>query len=53
MLSPGRDGAFTIGISQKATTVRYIQNQKKHHAKMDFAQGWKKILERHGLSEEE
>jgi len=46
-------GAFTVGISQKATTVRYIQNQKKHHAKMDSAQEWKKILERHGLNAEE
>src|SRR5215469_12073937 len=24
-------GAFTIGISQVNTTIRYIENQKKHH----------------------
>jgi len=46
-------GAFTIGISQKASTVRYIRNQKKHHAKMNFAQEWKTILERHGLDADE
>ncbi len=46
-------GAFTIGISQKASTVRYIQNQKKHHAKMNFAREWRTILERHGLHDDE
>jgi REP element-mobilizing transposase RayT len=41
--------AFTIGISQVENTVRYIDNQARHHAKMDFAQELKKMLERHGI----
>ena len=42
-------GAFTIGVSQIPTTVRYILNQPKHHAKTSFADEWKLIVERHGL----
>jgi hypothetical protein len=31
---PGKsDKAFTVGISQVKTTVAYIENQKKHHAR--------------------
>jgi hypothetical protein len=29
-------GAFTIGVSQIKDTVRYINNQKEHHAKRGF-----------------
>ena len=40
-------GAFSIGISQVERTIGYINNQKKHHAKMGFwAQEWKAILKR-------
>jgi putative transposase len=46
-------GAFTIGISQKAVTVRYIRNQKQHHAKVGSLQEWKAILKRHGLVDHE
>ena len=44
-------GAFTIGVSQVKTTVRYITNQKRHHATKSFAEEWKTFLERHGLTE--
>jgi putative transposase len=46
-------GAFTIGVSQVNATVRYIANQKKHHAKKSFAEEWATFLERHGLKEYE
>src|SRR6201996_8498187 len=42
-------GAFTIGISQLQDTIRYIDNQEKRHAKMSFAQEWKRMLVRHGI----
>jgi|SRR3954468_12898803 putative transposase len=42
-------GAFTVGISQQAATERYINRQRQHHAKVDFAAEWKMILKRHGL----
>ena len=44
-------GAFTIGVSQVNTTVRYITNQKRHHATKSFAEEWKTLLECHGLTE--
>ncbi|HYX53428.1 MAG TPA: IS200/IS605 family transposase [Candidatus Limnocylindrales bacterium] len=42
-------GAFTIGISQLTTTIRYIDNQERHHARMDFGDELLKMLHRHGL----
>lgn len=42
-------GAFTIGISQLQTTIRYIENQEKHHSRMSFEQELQRMLERHGL----
>jgi len=44
-------GAFTIGMSQVNATLRYIANQKKHHARESFAEEWKIFLDRHGLQE--
>lgn len=44
-------GAFSIGISQMNATIRYIANQKRHHAKKSFAEEWKIFLNRHGLQE--
>ena len=46
-------GAFTIGVSQVATTVDYILHQEKHHRKKSFAEEWKMFLDRHGLIEVE
>ena len=43
-------GVFTIGISQVNSTVHYIQDQKRHHAKFSFSDELKMILKKHGLS---
>src|SRR5579883_3110533 len=42
-------GAFTIGVSQLESTVNYILNQERHHSKMNSAQEFQRILERHGI----
>jgi REP element-mobilizing transposase RayT len=42
-------GAFTIGISQLQSTIRYIDNQERHHSRMSFDQELRRMLERHGL----
>jgi len=42
-------GAFSIGISQVNSTIRYIKNQKQHHTKIDFNGELKLILKRHGM----
>ena len=31
-------GAFSIGIAQVETTIRYIKNQERHHRKLCFQQ---------------
>jgi len=41
--------AFSIGVSQLPDTIRYIENQERRHAKMNFADELKKMLERHGI----
>ena len=42
-------GAFTIGISQVAATVKYIKNQPEHHRKRGYADEIRLILKRHGI----
>ena len=42
-------GAFTLGISQKADTIAYIQRQAEHHRKHDFQQEFLAILKKHGI----
>ena len=42
-------GAFSIGISQLENTIGYINNQERHHAKMNFPQELEKMLKRHGI----
>jgi REP element-mobilizing transposase RayT len=46
-------GAFSIGVSQVDDTIRYINTQEKHHAKLSFADEFKRFLERHGMKEYE
>jgi REP element-mobilizing transposase RayT len=41
--------AFTIGISQLQTTIRYIENQEKHHARETFDEELLRMLRRHGI----
>ena len=45
--------AFTIGISQLQNTIRYINNQQQHHTRMDFARELEKMLERHGITQQD
>jgi putative transposase len=42
-------GAFSVGISQMADTVAYIDGQEKHHANHDFAAEWSAFLKKHGI----
>ena len=44
-------GAFTIGMPQLQTTIRYINNQERHHTRMSFDSEWKRMLKHYGLSE--
>jgi REP element-mobilizing transposase RayT len=41
--------AFTIGISQLEVTIRYIDNQEKHHKKMTLDEELSRMLKRHGI----
>lgn len=41
--------AFSIGISQVENTVRYINNQERHHKRMSAADELARMLERHGI----
>lgn len=42
-------GAFTVGISQKAHTIAYIQFQAEHHRKRSFEEEFVAFLKRHGV----
>ncbi len=44
-------GAFSIGVSQKQTTVQYIARQIEHHQRYSFADEMKKFLIFHGMGE--
>jgi putative transposase len=41
--------AFSIGISQVEKTVRYIDNQERHHKRMTADEELARMLERHGI----
>lgn len=42
-------GAFSIGVSQREATVRYIQSQAKHHRRKTFQDEFREFLKRHGF----
>lgn len=42
-------GAFTIGVSQKQATIRYIENQKEHHKRRSLDEEFAEMLKRHGI----
>jgi REP element-mobilizing transposase RayT len=42
-------GAFTIGVSQMDTTVKYIAGQTEHHRERDFQAEFLAILKLHGM----
>jgi putative transposase len=44
-------GAFSVGVSQKAATVKYIRTQDEHHKRVGFADEFKKFLAAHGIEE--
>jgi REP element-mobilizing transposase RayT len=44
-------GAFSIGISQVQNTIRYINDQERHHTKVGFEDEFRGFLERHGIRE--
>jgi REP-associated tyrosine transposase len=41
--------AFSVSSSQEGHTVQYINSQEQHHAKRDFAQELRLLLEKHGI----
>ena len=43
-------GAFTVEASKRATRVKYIMNQKEHHAKVSFVDEYRSFLIENGLS---
>ena len=43
-------GGFSVGISQTAATVRYIQDQPRHHRKRSFDDEIRAILAKHGMT---
>ena len=46
-------GAFSVSISHREDTIRYIQNQEAHHRKMTFQEEFIAILKKHGLEYDE
>lgn len=46
-------GAFTVGKSQIADTVRYIQTQREHHQAVTFEDEYRKFLKLHRIEAEE
>jgi len=45
-------GAFSVGVSQRAATVKYILTQIEHHKRISFEDELKKFLSVHGMSED-
>ena len=43
-------GAFTVGISQQADTIRYINSQREHHQKRSFEEEFVAFLKKHGIA---
>jgi len=46
-------GAFTIGASQMAKTVSYIQNQAAHHSNRAFEEEYRALLSAYDVAHEE
>jgi putative transposase len=42
-------GAFTVGVSQKATAIRYIETQAKRHRKAGFEEEFVAFLKKHDM----
>lgn len=46
-------GAFTVSASQVEVVRHYIRNQAEHHKKQSFADEFRAVLHRHGISFDE
>jgi putative transposase len=42
-------GAFSVGIAQQATTIAYINSQRKHHHKWGFEEEFLAFLKKHRI----
>ena len=42
-------GAFSISVSEKQRTIRYIDNQPDHHKKVDFKSEYLSFLDAHDI----
>ncbi len=42
-------GAFSISVSEKQRTIRYIDNQPEHHKKVDFKTEYLSFLDAHAM----
>ena len=42
-------GAFSIGVSQRAGKVKYIESQAEHHKRISSEEEFKKFLAAHGI----
>ena len=44
-------GAFSIGVSQRVATVKYIEGQAEHHKRSSFEEEFGRFLTVHGIEE--
>lgn len=42
-------GGFSLGVSQRAGTIAYIQSQNEHHHKRGFEEEFLAFLKKHGI----
>jgi len=42
-------GAFTVGVSQQANTITYINSQAEHHQSLAFEEEFLAFLKKHGI----
>jgi hypothetical protein len=46
-------GAFSVGVSQLASTMSYIEDQANHHRAKSYQDEFLAFLKRHGLAYDE
>jgi putative transposase len=42
-------GAFSVSASQTESVIRYIENQREHHARRSFDEEFVELLKRYGI----
>lgn len=45
--------AFSVSVSQKQRTIRYIESQPEHHRRLSFEQEFRSFLDKHGIEYDE